>query len=99
MKYEINLDSKLRDNKEHYLEEGFYMAESLDEFDCKLRDIVGDCIGEYLWHHMHLSESNKSFCDIFCKIIHHYVDFDVFYGEKGEGGFYLDEENKELLKF
>jgi hypothetical protein len=94
--HEVNIDRTSSSNKEYIMENGYFLSEQIDEFDCTLREIVGDCIGEYLWMKLH-PEEKKDFCEVFKSILKSYAKYEVFLVNEGEDGFF-DEENKEKLE-
>lgn len=98
MKHEIVLERSKLNDKTQFIESGYELAEQIDEFDCFGRNIVAECISEFLWQHIHLKDSKKSFCDIFGKIFNRYVDVDIFTAEMDENRCEYLEETKELMK-
>ena len=98
MKHEIILERSNIDDKTQFSECGYELAEQIDEFDCSLRYIVGECIAEYLWQHTHLKDSNRSFCDIFGKILNRHTDVEFFTADMDEDRCEFKEETKVLMK-
>ena len=98
MKHEIILERNNLNDKTQFTERGYELAEQIDEFDCSLRDIVGECVAEYLWQHIHLKDSNNSFCDIFGKILNRYTDVEFFTADMDEDRCEFIEETKVLMK-
>lgn len=96
MNYEVNLDRVSLSNKEYIMENGYFLSEQIDEFDCSLREIMGDCLGEYLWMKLH-PEDKKDFSEVFKEILKSYTKYEVFLGDFNEDGFF-DEEKKEKLE-
>lgn len=96
MTYEVDIDRTNSSNKEYIMENGYFLSEQIDEFDCSLREIVGDCIGEYLWMKLH-PENKKDFCEVFKEILKSYSKYEVFLVDSNEDGFF-DEEKKEKLE-
>ena len=98
MKHEIILERSNIDDKTQFSECGYELAEQIDEFDCSLRYIAGECIAEYLWQHTHLKDSNRSFCDIFGKILNRHTDVEFFTADMDEDRCEFKEETKVLMK-
>ena len=96
MEYEVEINRATISNKEDIMDNGYFLSEQIDEFDCSLRDIVGDCIGEYLWMKLH-PEEKKDFCEVFKSILKCYAKYEVFLVDEDENGFF-DEESKEKLE-
>lgn len=42
MAHEVDIDRTSSSNKEYIMENGYFLSEQIDEFDCCLREIVGD---------------------------------------------------------
>lgn len=98
MKHEIILERNNLNDKTQFTEWGYELAEQIDEFDCSLRNIVAECVAEYLWQHIHLKDSNKSFCDIFGKILNRHTDVEFFTADMDEDRCEFIEESKVLMK-
>lgn len=98
MKHEIILERNNLNDKDQFTEQGYELAEQIDEFDCSLRNIVAECVAEYLWRHTHLKDSNKSFCDIFGKILNRHTDVEFFTADMDENRCEFIEESKVLMK-
>lgn len=96
MAYEVDIDRTNSSNKEYIMENAYFLSEQIDEFDCSLREIVGDCIGEYFWMKLH-PENKKDFCEVFKEILKSYSKYEVFLVDSNEDGFF-DEEKKEKLE-
>lgn len=96
MSYEVDIDRTSSSNKEYIMENGYFLSEQIDEFDCSLREIVGDCIGEYIWMKLH-PEDKKDFCEVFKEILKSYTKYKVFLVDYNENGLF-DEEKKEKLE-
>lgn len=98
MKHEIILERNNLNDKTQFTEQGYELAEQIDEFDCSLRNIVAECVAEYLWQHTHLKDSNRSFCDIFGKILNRHTDVEFFTADMDENRCEFIEESKVLMK-
>lgn len=96
MEHEVEINRTTISDKEIIMENGYFLSEQIDEFDCTLREIVGDCIGEYFWMKLH-PEEKKDFCEVFKSILKSYAKYEVFLVDEDEDGFF-DEENKEKLE-
>ena len=98
MKHEVDIDRTSSSNKEYIMENGHFLSEQIDEFDCRLREIVGDCIGEYFWMKLH-SEDKKDFCEVFKEILKSYTKYEVFLVDSDEDGFFNEEKKEKLEDF
>ena len=77
--YKVQLSLNHKDDFSYFNDEAYFLAERLDEFECNLRDIVGDLIAQYLWRLTH-EEKSDSFNDGFEKIFSTNLKANIFIG-------------------
>ena len=96
--YKVQLSLNHKDDFSYFNDEAYFLAERLDEFECNLRDIVGDLIAQYLWRLTH-EEETDSFKEVVEKILRNNLKANIFIGNVDEFGEVEEETNKLLKSF